>query len=123
MATQQPAITSPSLLKLGLDGKTPSQINASSASEASNKASLNVPGATNLMGEISSPHQLTDWVDTLISQLENRFDDMSNQVGARMNEMSNRIDALENSIQDLISGASSGSVSVHHTGSATGAED
>ncbi|SPO22948.1 uncharacterized protein UTRI_01626 [Ustilago trichophora] len=54
--------------------------------------------------EISSPHQLIDWVDTVLGQLESRFDDMNGQVTARMNEMSGRIDALESSIQDLIHG-------------------
>ncbi|KAN0064799.1 hypothetical protein ACQY0O_001856 [Thecaphora frezii] len=62
------------------------------------------PDPLSIMGEISSPHQLVDWVDTLLVQLENRFDEMSAQVEARMTEMSTRIDALENSIQDLISG-------------------
>lgn len=33
--------------------------------------------------DISSPHQLIDWVDTVLGQLETRFDDMNGQVTAR----------------------------------------
>ncbi|KAF9516900.1 hypothetical protein BS47DRAFT_1340198 [Hydnum rufescens UP504] len=54
--------------------------------------------------EISSPHELTAFVETLLSQLEGRFDDMSNQILDRMNQMSSRVDALESSIHDLING-------------------
>jgi len=54
--------------------------------------------------DISSPHELTAFVEALLSQLETRFDEMSNQVLERMNAMSTRVDALEASISDLISG-------------------
>ena len=56
---------------------------------------------------ISSPHELTDWVDNVLDQLESRFSVMSGQVESRMKEMSERIDALESSIEELITGASS----------------
>ena len=56
---------------------------------------------------ISSPHELTDWVDNILDQLESRFSVMSGQVESRMKEMSERIDALESSIEELITGASS----------------
>ncbi|PWN37507.1 uncharacterized protein FA14DRAFT_176799 [Meira miltonrushii] len=55
---------------------------------------------------ISSPHELTDWVDNVLDQLESRFSVMSGQVESRMKEMSERIDALESSIEELITGAS-----------------
>lgn len=32
---------------------------------------------------ISSPHELTDWVDSVLDQLESRFNSMSGQVEAR----------------------------------------
>ena len=32
---------------------------------------------------ISSPHELTDWVDSVLDQLESRFDSMSGQVEGR----------------------------------------
>ncbi|KIK91195.1 hypothetical protein PAXRUDRAFT_150040 [Paxillus rubicundulus Ve08.2h10] len=55
-------------------------------------------------GEISSPHELTAFVETLLEQLDAKFDDMSSQILDRMTQMSNRVDALENAIQDIISG-------------------
>lgn len=41
-----------------------------------------------VMGDISSPHQLVDWVDGLLSQLESRFDDMNSQVTSRSTSQS-----------------------------------
>lgn len=32
---------------------------------------------------ISSPHELTDWVDSVLDQLESRFNNMSGQVETR----------------------------------------
>ncbi|KAG8212950.1 heat shock factor binding protein 1-domain-containing protein [Butyriboletus roseoflavus] len=55
-------------------------------------------------GEISSPHELTAFVETLLEQLDAKFDEMSSQILDRMAQMSNRVDALENAIQDIISG-------------------
>ncbi|EJD42504.1 hypothetical protein AURDEDRAFT_168319 [Auricularia subglabra TFB-10046 SS5] len=52
--------------------------------------------------DISSPHELTAFVETLLGQLEAKFDDMSSQLLDRMGQMSSRVDALEASIQDLI---------------------
>ncbi|KAI0090286.1 heat shock factor binding protein 1-domain-containing protein, partial [Irpex rosettiformis] len=54
--------------------------------------------------DISSPHELTAFVETLLEQLDAKFDDMSNQILERMNQMSTRVDALEASIQDIING-------------------
>jgi hypothetical protein len=82
---------------------------------------------------ISSPHELTDWVDGLLDTLQNRFDVMQGQVeersefserveerGARgtdwhgfcvpcslsVSEMARRIDTLESSIEELLQGQS-----------------
>ncbi|KAG6337115.1 hypothetical protein ID866_1989 [Astraeus odoratus] len=55
-------------------------------------------------GEISSPHELTAFVETLLEQLDTKFDEMSSQILDRMIQMSNRVDALEAAIQDIISG-------------------
>jgi len=55
-------------------------------------------------GEISSPHELTAFVESLLEQLDSNFDEMSSQILDRMSQMSNRVDALENAIQDIISG-------------------
>ncbi|PWN22418.1 hypothetical protein BCV69DRAFT_297708 [Microstroma glucosiphilum] len=55
---------------------------------------------------ISSPHELTDWVDGLLDTLQSRFDVMQGQVEERMSEMARRIDTLENSIEELLQGQS-----------------
>ncbi|KAH9850296.1 heat shock factor binding protein 1-domain-containing protein [Lenzites betulinus] len=53
--------------------------------------------------DISSPHELTAFVESLLEQLDQKFDDMSTQILDRMTQMSTRVDALEASIQDIIS--------------------
>ncbi|KIM85027.1 hypothetical protein PILCRDRAFT_6025 [Piloderma croceum F 1598] len=55
-------------------------------------------------GDISSPHELTAFVETLLEQLDTKFDEMSSQILDRMGQMSTRVDALEASIQDIING-------------------
>ncbi|KAJ6553557.1 heat shock factor binding protein 1-domain-containing protein [Mycena vulgaris] len=55
-------------------------------------------------GDISSPHELTAFVETLLEQLDTKFDEMSTQILDRMTQMSTRVDALEASIQDIING-------------------
>ncbi|EST07467.1 Heat shock factor binding 1 [Kalmanozyma brasiliensis GHG001] len=82
----------------------PSTSSAASASSHIDNAGATTEKEGLQAPDISSPHQLIDWVDTVLGQLETRFDDMNGQVTARMNEMSSRIDALESSIQDLIHG-------------------
>ncbi|KZT20489.1 hypothetical protein NEOLEDRAFT_1140792 [Neolentinus lepideus HHB14362 ss-1] len=54
--------------------------------------------------DISSPHELTAYVESLLEQLDAKFDDMSTQILDRMMQMSSRVDALEASIQDIING-------------------
>ncbi|KAK7032741.1 heat shock factor binding protein 1-domain-containing protein [Favolaschia claudopus] len=54
--------------------------------------------------DISSPHELTAFVETLLEQLDTKFDEMSTQILDRMTQMSTRVDALEASIQDIING-------------------
>ncbi|KAI0261136.1 hypothetical protein BC834DRAFT_897427 [Gloeopeniophorella convolvens] len=54
--------------------------------------------------DISSPHELTAFVETLLEQLDAKFNDMSSQIIDRMMQTSNRVDALESSIQDIING-------------------
>ncbi|KAJ6483791.1 hypothetical protein C8R47DRAFT_560759 [Mycena vitilis] len=72
-------------------------------------------------GDISSPHELTAFVETLLEQLDTKFDEMSTQILDRstlsasfapcpililssVTQMSTRVDALEASIQDIING-------------------
>ncbi|KAI0076182.1 hypothetical protein K474DRAFT_1623347 [Panus rudis PR-1116 ss-1] len=54
--------------------------------------------------DISSPHELTAFVETLLEQLDAKFDEMSSEILDRMMQMSSRVDALEASIQDIING-------------------
>ncbi|ORY28996.1 heat shock factor binding protein 1-domain-containing protein [Naematelia encephala] len=55
-------------------------------------------------GQVFSPVELCGFVDTMLAQLETRFEDHSEQMLARMNDMSTRIDNLENTISDLMNG-------------------
>ncbi|EIN03958.1 hypothetical protein PUNSTDRAFT_139002 [Punctularia strigosozonata HHB-11173 SS5] len=52
--------------------------------------------------DISSPHELTAYVESLLEQLDTKFDEMSSQLLERMTQMSSRVDSLEASIQDII---------------------
>ncbi|KAL7423824.1 hypothetical protein Q5752_001408 [Cryptotrichosporon argae] len=61
-------------------------------------------GAAPQAKDVVSPGELCGFVDTLLTQLETRFDEMSEQVLSRMSEMSARIDGLETAISDLMHG-------------------
>ncbi|KAJ3476751.1 hypothetical protein NLI96_g10944 [Meripilus lineatus] len=52
--------------------------------------------------DISSPHELTAFVETLLEQLDSNFDEMSARILDQMMQMSSRVDSLEASIQDII---------------------
>ncbi|SPC65900.1 uncharacterized protein UHOD_20839 [Ustilago sp. UG-2017b] len=90
----QPATTVPST-----STSTSASVSAPTQSHTDPFAASTKPEKAVQPPDISSPHQLIDWVDTVLGQLESRFDDMNGQVTSRMNEMSSRIDALESSIQ------------------------
>ncbi|KAF8645860.1 hypothetical protein AX16_007518 [Volvariella volvacea WC 439] len=62
------------------------------------------PIGTIAPNDISSPHELTAFVETLLTQLDSKFDEMSDQILERMTQMSTRVDALEAAIQDIING-------------------
>ncbi|WFD47401.1 hypothetical protein GLX27_002052 [Malassezia furfur] len=59
------------------------------------------------MSQITTPQQLGNWVDALLTQVETRLNERNKQVENRMNEMADRIDALEASIQELVHGTES----------------
>ncbi|KAG9047952.1 hypothetical protein FS837_001136 [Tulasnella sp. UAMH 9824] len=77
----------------------------SSSSATSSKTPEKTPSKAPLVKpeEISSPHELTAFVESLLTQLETKFDDMSTEVLDKMTSMSDRVDSLERAIQDLIS--------------------
>ncbi|KAK9893903.1 hypothetical protein P389DRAFT_198639 [Cystobasidium minutum MCA 4210] len=54
--------------------------------------------------DISSPHELTAFVDDVLTRLEATFDNMSSQVLERLETISKRIDTVELSISDLMQG-------------------
>ncbi|CAO1623905.1 unnamed protein product [Jaminaea pallidilutea] len=58
--------------------------------------------------DISSPHELTDWVDSLLDDLETRFNEMQSSVEVRFREMERRVDQLEAGVERLVQGSSSG---------------
>ncbi|KAL1747759.1 heat shock factor binding protein 1-domain-containing protein [Schizophyllum fasciatum] len=58
--------------------------------------------ANGVVPDISSPHELTAFVETMLEHLDTRFEEMSTEILARMEQMSSRVDALEASIYDII---------------------
>ncbi|EOR04666.1 hypothetical protein E3P92_01041 [Wallemia ichthyophaga] len=56
-------------------------------------------------GDISSPHELTAFVEDVLNKLDTKFDTMSGVVLEKMDEMADRVDSLENSIQGLVNSA------------------
>ncbi|KAF5341369.1 hypothetical protein D9758_012284 [Tetrapyrgos nigripes] len=73
------------------------------------------------LNNISSPHELTAFVENLLENLDQKFDEMSSQILERMTQMSSRVDALEAAIQDIINGDVSGTPSVPPSPSPTAA--
>ncbi|KZV61738.1 hypothetical protein PENSPDRAFT_618818 [Peniophora sp. CONT] len=87
---------------------TPARITSTKSAEApptdsSAKGAANLKGVTN-PADISSPHELTAFVENILGDLDEKFDNMSSQLLERMRQMSDRVDALEASIQDIING-------------------
>ncbi|KAL1726370.1 heat shock factor binding protein 1-domain-containing protein [Schizophyllum commune] len=58
--------------------------------------------ANGAVPDISSPHELTAFVETMLEHLDTRFEEMSTEILTRMEQMSSRVDALEASIYDII---------------------
>ncbi|WFC99856.1 hypothetical protein MYAM1_002602 [Malassezia yamatoensis] len=58
-----------------------------------------------MTSQITTPQQLGDWVESLLSQVETKLNERNKQFEMRMNEMADRIDGLESSIQELVHGA------------------
>ncbi|GAA6033470.1 hypothetical protein JCM8097_001414 [Rhodosporidiobolus ruineniae] len=72
--------------------------------------SLGVPDGPEVKGDITSPVELTQFVDTLLNDLESRFDNLSKDVLSRLEGLSTRVDSLETSLSDLMSGTAGGPV-------------
>ncbi|GBE88591.1 hypothetical protein BKA93DRAFT_811299 [Sparassis latifolia] len=97
-----PSSPSPAL-PLKVNPATPSRP-GTSAGASSTAAPTPVAKAPPNPSDISSPHELTAFVETLLEELDTKFDDMSSQILDRMMQMSSRVDALEAAIHDIIHG-------------------
>ncbi|KAK4051578.1 hypothetical protein OIV83_002718 [Microbotryomycetes sp. JL201] len=89
---------------------SPSLGAASSQAQSSSKAiglGLGVAVAEDAKAEVTSPVELTQFVDNLLNDLESRFDAISSDVLSRLNSLSTRVDSLESSLSELMSGNSS----------------
>ncbi|GAA5839967.1 hypothetical protein JCM9279_005223 [Rhodotorula babjevae] len=64
------------------------------------------PDHDDLKAQVTSPLELTHFVDTLLNDLEARFDSLSQDVLSRLSSLSTRVDSLENSLADLMEGTS-----------------
>jgi len=53
-------------------------------------------------GSNDSPQDLALFVQTLLQQMQQKFEQMSDNIIGRIDEMGNRIDELEKSIADLM---------------------
>ncbi|KAF8483527.1 heat shock factor binding protein 1-domain-containing protein [Russula ochroleuca] len=91
-------------LKVTTSGSSKGDQGGSRTPVASRGSSPRPPKPLADPADISSPHELTAFVETLLEQLDAKFDDMSSQIIDRMMQMSKRVDALEASIQDIING-------------------
>ncbi|BGP58534.1 hypothetical protein JCM8202_001198 [Rhodotorula sphaerocarpa] len=130
MASLQPLSSSPALSSssatttrtppLGADANT---LDKASPAAAETTVGLGVSGADGLepaedaaaglgataaaKADVTSPLELTQFVDTLLNDLESRFDSLSSDVLSRLNSLSTRVDSLETSLADLMSGSNS----------------
>ncbi|BGP03944.1 heat shock factor-binding protein 1 [Rhodotorula toruloides] len=116
MPFQQPLVPSPTLS--AASPHLPSSSTSRSASPAlgtQTTVGLGVIGAEGLdvhkeqveqvaKAEVTSPLELTQFVDNLLNDLESRFDALSSDVLSRLNSLSTRVDSLETSLSDLMSG-------------------
>ncbi|GAA5911087.1 hypothetical protein JCM8208_000272 [Rhodotorula glutinis] len=64
------------------------------------------PDHDDLKAQVTSPLELTHFVDNLLNDLESRFDTLSQDVLSRLSSLSTRVDSLENSLADLMEGTS-----------------
>ncbi|KAI0368618.1 hypothetical protein BV20DRAFT_947678 [Pilatotrama ljubarskyi] len=99
MPATQPS-TSPALPLNVAPGSRPAT--AQSTLSTASSTTVGAPKAAPNPPDISSPHELTAFVESLLEQLDQKFDDMSSQILDRMMQMSSRVDALEASIHDII---------------------
>ncbi|GAA5908115.1 hypothetical protein JCM5296_002231 [Sporobolomyces johnsonii] len=128
MPFQQPLVPSPTLSRSpptaspsnspGL--KSSPSLNSSSPTASTSAVGLGVSGAGQLeaptgsgppqegKADVTSPVELTQFVDNLLNDLESRFDSLSSDVLSRLTSLSTRVDSLESSLAELMSGTAGG---------------
>ncbi|GAA5882992.1 hypothetical protein JCM16303_006781 [Sporobolomyces ruberrimus] len=124
MPFQQPLVPSPTLVRSPqtstsssasppLGKHSSSNFSSRPPSSATGGIGLGVVGAVQLEDtkglslegkDVTSPVELTQFVDTLLNDLEARFDTLSSDVLSRLSSLSTRVDSLETSLADLMSG-------------------
>ncbi|RGB31677.1 heat shock factor binding protein 1-domain-containing protein [Rhizophagus diaphanus] len=55
-----------------------------------------------VLADIQSPQELTAYVETVLLQLQTKFDDLSLHLFSKMDDMASRIDMLEKSLEELL---------------------
>ncbi|KAG0146316.1 hypothetical protein CROQUDRAFT_92770 [Cronartium quercuum f. sp. fusiforme G11] len=63
------------------------------------------------LNQISSPHELIGWVDSVLAKLETKFSRLEVDVLDRLDVLGKRIDSLETSMAELMDGAGAGGTS------------
>ncbi|KAI8805149.1 heat shock factor binding protein 1-domain-containing protein [Cladochytrium replicatum] len=52
--------------------------------------------------DVQSPQELSVFVETVLKQLQSKFEDVSTQIISKLDEMGSRVDDLEKTIGDLL---------------------
>ncbi|GAA5883203.1 hypothetical protein JCM3774_001930 [Rhodotorula dairenensis] len=99
-----PATSKPSYTTVAQAGTV--GLGVSGAGDLAGRAAQEEQADAIAKAEVTSPLELTQFVDTLLNDLEARFDSLSSDVLSRLNSLSTRVDSLETSLGDLMSGSS-----------------
>ncbi|CAG8644051.1 16445_t:CDS:2, partial [Racocetra persica] len=74
---------------------------------------LTKPDQTNaVFSDIQTPQELTAFVETMLRQLQTKFDDLSSQLVDKMEDMDSRIDVLQKSLETLMQQAATDNIIV-----------
>ncbi|CAG8447110.1 14987_t:CDS:2 [Cetraspora pellucida] len=65
-----------------------------------------------VFSDIQTPQELTAFVETMLRQLQTKFDDLSTQLVNKMEDMDSRIDVLQKSLETLMQQAATDNIIV-----------
>ncbi|RIB12319.1 heat shock factor binding protein 1-domain-containing protein [Gigaspora rosea] len=65
-----------------------------------------------VFSDIQTPQELTAFVETMLRQLQTKFDDLSTQLVNKMEDMDSRIDVLQKSLETLMQQANNDNIIV-----------